>query len=76
MEDGYQHLKENHQKNFIMPHVTFWWMDEKWHQHDIMVVVIRDLHSRWKGIVVIELQKITLEWDCIYNELQFMQLVS
>jgi hypothetical protein len=30
-------------------------MDEKWCQHDIMVVVIGELHSSWKGVVVIEL---------------------
>jgi hypothetical protein len=38
------------------PHsVKFWWMDEKWCQHDIMVVVIWELHGSWKGVVVIEL---------------------
>jgi hypothetical protein len=37
-------------KNFIMPHVKFW-MDEKWCQHDIMVVVIEELHSSWKRVV-------------------------
>ncbi len=42
-------------KNFIMLCVKFWWMDEKWHQYDIMVVVIRELHNSWK-VVVIELQ--------------------
>jgi hypothetical protein len=23
----------------IMPHVKFWWIDEKWHQHDVIMVV-------------------------------------
>jgi hypothetical protein len=67
--------QKNSSKKFIVPHVTFWWIDEKWHQHDIMVVVIGEVHNNWKGIVVIKLQKIALEWDCIYNELQLMQLV-
>jgi hypothetical protein len=31
-------------------------MNEKWCQHDIGVVVIRELHSNWKGVVVTELQ--------------------
>jgi hypothetical protein len=67
--------KRNHQKIIIVPHATFWWMDEKWGQHSIMVVVIGELHSSWKGIVAIKLQKITLKWDCIYNELELIQLV-
>jgi hypothetical protein len=39
-----------------MPPVKFWWMDEKWCQHDIMVIVIKELHSSWKKVVMIELQ--------------------
>jgi len=53
--------RKNHQKIFIMPHVKFWWMDEKCCQHDIIVVVIRE-HSNWKGVVATELQ-------LSYNEL-------
>jgi hypothetical protein len=49
-------FQKNHQKILIMSRVKFWWMDEKWCQHDIMVVSIGELHSSWKGIVVIELQ--------------------
>jgi len=30
--------------------------DNQWHQHDIMNVVIMELHSSWKLIVLIELQ--------------------
>jgi hypothetical protein len=36
------------QKILIVPHVKFWWMDEKWRQHDIMIVVIGELHNNWK----------------------------
>jgi hypothetical protein len=43
--------KKNHQIFFMVPHVQFWWMDEKWHQHDIMVIIIRVLHNSWKGVV-------------------------
>jgi hypothetical protein len=31
-------------------------MDEKWHQHDIIVVIIKELHGSWKGVVAIELE--------------------
>jgi hypothetical protein len=48
--------KKNHQKMFIVPHIKFWWMDEKWHWHDIIVVVIGELKNSWKRVVVTELQ--------------------
>jgi hypothetical protein len=38
-------------------------MDEKWHQHDIMIVGIGELHSSWKKVVTTELQWIALEWN-------------
>jgi len=38
-------------KNLIMPHVKFWWMDEKWGQHDVIIVVIGELHSSRKIVV-------------------------
>jgi hypothetical protein len=38
--------KKDHHKIFIVPFVKFWWMDEKWHQRDIMVVVIGELHNK------------------------------
>jgi len=34
-----------HPKILIVPRVKIWWMDEKWCQHDIMVVIIGELHS-------------------------------
>jgi hypothetical protein len=37
-------------KIFIVPLVKVWWMDEKWHQHDIMIVIIGELHNSWKGV--------------------------
>jgi hypothetical protein len=49
MDNGYKYFKKNHQKFFIMSCVKFWWMNEKWSQHDIMV--IKELHSSWKGVV-------------------------
>jgi hypothetical protein len=79
MDDGYQYLYKNHQKIFIVSCVKFWWMDGKWHQHDIMVVVIGGLHSSWKRVVAIELQWVALEWNHIYGELNIlhpMQLVQ
>jgi hypothetical protein len=30
----------------IMPSVEFWWMDEKWCQHDVMVAIIGELHNK------------------------------
>jgi hypothetical protein len=35
--------KKNH--HFIMPCVEFWWMDEKWCEHDIVIIVIHELQS-------------------------------
>jgi hypothetical protein len=55
MDDGYQYFKKSW-NILIVPHVKFWWMHEKWCQHDIMVVVIGELHSSWKGVVVTKLQ--------------------
>jgi hypothetical protein len=64
MDNGYPYFTKNiHQEILIMSHVKFWWMDEKWHQHNIMIVIIGELHNSWKGIVAIEMQP-----------LQFMQL--
>jgi hypothetical protein len=40
---------------FMVPCVKFWWMDKKWHQHDIMIIVIKELHSGWKGVVATKL---------------------
>jgi hypothetical protein len=39
-------------KIFIMPCVKFWWMDEKLHQHDTVIVVIGQFHSSWKGVML------------------------
>jgi hypothetical protein len=55
MDDGYWYFKKNHPKIFIMFYVQFWWMDENWHQYNIMVVVIRELNNSWK-VFAIELQ--------------------
>jgi len=52
--------KQNHLEIFIVPHVRFWWMDEKWHQHDIMVIIIGELHSNWKGVVEMSCTKMRL----------------
>jgi hypothetical protein len=51
MEDGYQYFKKI-MKNLHSATVKFWWMDEKWRQHDIMIVIIEELHNSWKGIVI------------------------
>jgi hypothetical protein len=56
MDDGYQYVRKHLQKNFILLQVKFWWMDEKWRWHDIMVIVIRILYNSWKGVVVTKLQ--------------------
>jgi hypothetical protein len=47
MDNGYQYFK----KIFILPHVKFWWMDEKWCQHDILVLIVGELHSSWKKLL-------------------------
>jgi hypothetical protein len=52
MDDGDQYFKKHLQKIFILLQVKFLWMDEKWCQHDIMVIVIRELYNSWKGVVV------------------------
>jgi hypothetical protein len=41
----------------------------KWCQHDIMVVVIRELQSSWKRVVATKLQLSCNELHCIYDEL-------
>jgi amino acid permease len=63
MDDGYQYFKKI-TKNPHNANVKFWWMDEKWCQHDIMIVVIGELHSSWKGVVT------KLQMSC--NELQWV----
>jgi hypothetical protein len=45
-------------------------MDEKWHQHGIMVVIVGELHNNWKGIIARELQLSCNELHHIYGELQ------
>jgi hypothetical protein len=41
-------------------------MDEKWCQHDIMVVIIRELHGSWIGVVVTKLQlQLSCNWVVI-----------
>jgi hypothetical protein len=47
-------------------------MDEKWHQHGIMVVIVRELHNSWKAIVVTKLQLSCNELHPIYGELQLI----
>jgi hypothetical protein len=44
--------------------------DNQWHQHDIMGVIIMELHNSWKWVVLIELQLSYNELHCIYGELQ------
>jgi hypothetical protein len=54
-------------------------MDEKWRQHNIMVVVIGELHNSWKKIVATKLQLNYNGLHNIYGELrilQFMQFVQ
>jgi hypothetical protein len=48
--------------------------DNQWHKHDIMGVIVMELHSSWKWIVLIELQWVApyIRWIVI---LQFMQFV-
>jgi hypothetical protein len=72
MDDVYQYFKKSW-KIFIVPHVKLWWMDEKWRQHDIMVVVIWELHNSWKAVVT-KLQLSCNELHHIYGELQLLQL--
>jgi hypothetical protein len=50
MDDGYQYFKKKGILIFILLHVKFWWMDEKWCQHDIMAIVIRELYNYWKEL--------------------------
>jgi hypothetical protein len=44
-----------HPKVFILACVRFWWMDEKWRHHDVMVVIVGELHSNWKGVIATKL---------------------
>jgi hypothetical protein len=44
--------------------------DNQWHQHDIMGVIIMELHNSWKWVVLIELQLSYNELHHIYGELQ------
>jgi len=37
-------------------------MDEKWHQHDIMVIIIGELHSSWKKVVAILKLQLNYNW--------------
>jgi len=48
-------FQKNHKFFFIVPCVKCWWMDEKWCQHDIMIIVIGELHSSWKWVVATKL---------------------
>jgi hypothetical protein len=51
-------------------------MDEnKSCQHDVMVVIVMELHSSWKWIVSTKLQLNCNELHHIYGELQLLQLV-
>jgi hypothetical protein len=41
-------------------------MDENWwHHYDVMVVVVMELHSSWKYIVLIKLQ-LNCKWFALY----------
>jgi hypothetical protein len=35
--------------------VKLWWLDNKWHQHDIMVVIRGELHNSWKKVIATKL---------------------
>jgi hypothetical protein len=35
-------ISKKWRKILIVPHVKFWWMDEKWCQHDIIIIVIKE----------------------------------
>jgi hypothetical protein len=63
------YISKKSQKIFIMPHVKFWWMDENWHQHDIMIIIIGELHNSWKTIVATKLSLSCNELHNIYGEL-------
>jgi hypothetical protein len=47
--------KKIHQKNFIVPCVEFSWMDKKW-QNMTLWLVLGELHSSWKWVVTTKLQ--------------------
>ncbi len=63
-------ISKKSQKTLIVPCVKFWQMDEQWHEHDIMVIVVGELHSNWKGMVVTKVQLSCNELHHIYGELQ------
>jgi hypothetical protein len=44
--------------------------DNQWHQHDIMGVIIKELHNSWKLVVLIKLQLSYNELHHIYGDLQ------
>jgi len=50
--------KKSHPKIPIMPHVRFWWIDEKKHQHDVIIEVANKLHCNCLYIIVIELHEL------------------
>jgi len=60
---------KNNPKKIIVSHVKFWWMDEKWHQQDIVVVIIVRLQNSWKGVATRKLEFRYDELHCICGEL-------